>query len=109
MMPRRPRPGFERVLAKSGKHDREIATGIEPAGTFWEGEDYHQKYFERMNRPSILSGCSAESSAPKTGELILQAVSHREDRTQTAVKTAARPMVTSAVSTGAASVRPVTA
>lgn len=43
------------ALAASGKHDREIATEVEPAGTFWEGEDYHQKYFERMNRPSILS------------------------------------------------------
>lgn len=43
------------ALAKSGAHDREIVTEIEPAGTFWEGEDYHQKYFERMNRPSVLS------------------------------------------------------
>jgi peptide-methionine (S)-S-oxide reductase len=24
-----------------------IATTIEPAGTFWEGEDYHQQYYEK--------------------------------------------------------------
>ena len=44
------------ALANSGMHARDIATTIEPAGTFWEGEDYHQKYFERMSRPSLLSG-----------------------------------------------------
>jgi len=43
------------ALAAAGQHSREIATMIEPAGTFWEAEDYHQKYFDRMNRPSILS------------------------------------------------------
>ena len=39
----------------SDKHRREIVTAIEPAQKFWEGEDYHQKYFERMNQPGILS------------------------------------------------------
>lgn len=43
------------ALAASGKHGRDIATEIAPAGTFWEGEDYHQKYFKRMKRPSVLS------------------------------------------------------
>ena len=43
------------ALATSGKHKNPIATAIEPAGTFWEGEDYHQKYVERMNRPGILA------------------------------------------------------
>lgn len=43
------------TLAGSGKHKAGIVTAIEPAGTYWEGEDYHQKYFERMNRPSILA------------------------------------------------------
>jgi peptide-methionine (S)-S-oxide reductase len=44
------------AVAASGKHNREIVTAIEPAGTFWEGEDYHQKYFERLNRPGIFAG-----------------------------------------------------
>ncbi len=48
--------GSKEALTRSGAHSREIATAIEPAGTFWEGEDYHQKYVERMNRPSILAG-----------------------------------------------------
>lgn len=39
----------------SGKHRSEIVTAIEPAQAFWEGEDYHQKYFERLNRPSIFA------------------------------------------------------
>lgn len=43
------------ALAASGRYGGEIVTAIEPAGTFWEAEDYHQKYFERMNRPGILS------------------------------------------------------
>jgi peptide-methionine (S)-S-oxide reductase len=43
------------ALGASGKYDRAIVTAIEPAQKFWEGEDYHQKYVERMNRPSILA------------------------------------------------------
>ena len=39
----------------SGRHRNEIVTAIEPAQKFWEGEDYHQKYFERLNRPSIFA------------------------------------------------------
>jgi peptide-methionine (S)-S-oxide reductase len=36
------------VDAKKFKND--IVTAIEPAAKFWMGEDYHQKYFARMNR-----------------------------------------------------------
>lgn len=43
------------ALARSGKWSGEIVTAIEPAGAFWEAEDYHQNYIARMNRPSILS------------------------------------------------------
>ncbi|MGC9318653.1 MAG: peptide-methionine (S)-S-oxide reductase MsrA [Armatimonadota bacterium] len=31
-------------LAESGEYDRPIATAIEPAGTFWRAEEYHQQY-----------------------------------------------------------------
>ncbi|MCB2154181.1 peptide-methionine (S)-S-oxide reductase MsrA [bacterium] len=35
-------------LAASGKFgDRTITTVIEPAPTFWEAEEYHQRYFEK--------------------------------------------------------------
>jgi peptide-methionine (S)-S-oxide reductase len=34
-------------LAQTGKFRRPIATVIEPAGTFWRAEEYHQKYFEK--------------------------------------------------------------
>ncbi len=40
----------ERVKAdveRSGKWKRKIVTEIVPAGTFWEAEDYHQKYLEK--------------------------------------------------------------
>ena len=43
------------ALAGSGKHKAAVVTAIEPAGKFWEGEDYHQKYLERMNRPGIFA------------------------------------------------------
>jgi len=35
------------ALTKSGKYSRTIATLIEPAGTFWRAEEYHQRYFEK--------------------------------------------------------------
>lgn len=41
--------------AASGRHAAEIATMIEPAKTFWMGEDYHQKYFDRPKRPGFLA------------------------------------------------------
>ncbi len=31
----------------SGRHPRPIATKIEPLGTWWKAEDYHQQYFEK--------------------------------------------------------------
>jgi len=34
-------------LQASGKYDRPIATAIEPVGTFWKAEDYHQEYFSK--------------------------------------------------------------
>ncbi len=34
---------------------RTIATEIEPAGSFFEAEDYHQQYFERSGRASCTS------------------------------------------------------
>ncbi|KAB2843673.1 MAG: peptide-methionine (S)-S-oxide reductase MsrA [Burkholderiales bacterium] len=35
------------ALAKSGKLRSPVATAIEPAGTFWVAEDYHQQYLEK--------------------------------------------------------------
>jgi peptide-methionine (S)-S-oxide reductase len=35
------------ALEKSGKLRRPIATEIVPAQTFWRGEEYHQRYFEK--------------------------------------------------------------
>lgn len=35
------------ALADSGLFDRPIATLVEPAGRFWEAEDYHQQYLEK--------------------------------------------------------------
>jgi peptide-methionine (S)-S-oxide reductase len=34
-------------LESSGRFRRPIVTQIIPAGTFWEAEEYHQKYFSR--------------------------------------------------------------
>ena len=31
--------------------NRQIATEIVPAGTFWRGEEYHQRYFEKHGFP----------------------------------------------------------
>jgi peptide-methionine (S)-S-oxide reductase len=35
---------------------KEIVTEIEPAGTFWRAEEYHQQYFEKSGR----SSCTVE-------------------------------------------------
>ncbi len=32
---------------ESGHYDDPIVTTIEPLSTFWEGEDYHQQYYEK--------------------------------------------------------------
>ncbi|MFB2623971.1 peptide-methionine (S)-S-oxide reductase MsrA [Methanothermobacter marburgensis] len=34
-------------LEESGRFSRRIVTAIEPAGTFYEAEDYHQQYLEK--------------------------------------------------------------
>ena len=39
--------GSKDRLNASGKLARPIATEITPAGTFWKGEEYHQKYFQK--------------------------------------------------------------
>lgn len=33
------------ALSSSGKYSKPIVTAIEPAGTFYKAEEYHQKYF----------------------------------------------------------------
>lgn len=37
-------------LSASGRLRRPVATRIEPAGTFWPAEDYHQRYLEKQGR-----------------------------------------------------------
>ncbi|MDI6701523.1 peptide-methionine (S)-S-oxide reductase MsrA [Methanothermobacter wolfeii] len=37
-------------LERSGRFSREIVTAIEPAGTFYEAEEYHQQYLEKNPR-----------------------------------------------------------
>jgi|SRR5437588_5147689 len=32
---------------ESGKYQRDIVTEITPGSTFWEAEEYHQRYFEK--------------------------------------------------------------
>jgi len=32
---------------ESGKYQRDIVTEITPVSTFWEAEEYHQRYFEK--------------------------------------------------------------
>ncbi|HCP01769.1 MAG: peptide-methionine (S)-S-oxide reductase [Alphaproteobacteria bacterium] len=39
----------------SGRWLRPIITTIQPAPTFWEAEDYHQKYMERLDHRSWMS------------------------------------------------------
>lgn len=39
----------------SGKYEAPIVTTIQPAPTFWEAEDYHQKYKERLDIRSWMS------------------------------------------------------
>lgn len=34
-------------LEQSGRFRRSIVTAIEPAATFWQAEDYHQRYLEK--------------------------------------------------------------
>jgi peptide-methionine (S)-S-oxide reductase len=37
---------YIRALGASGKFDKAIVTQVEPAGTFYQAEDYHQNYYE---------------------------------------------------------------
>jgi peptide-methionine (S)-S-oxide reductase len=39
-------------LTEMGEFDRPIVTELVPAGTFWDAEEYHQKYFERRGMAS---------------------------------------------------------
>jgi len=41
------------AIDASGKLRRPVATGIRPAATFWTGEAYHQRYFDRRG----VDGC----------------------------------------------------
>lgn len=36
--------------------EREIATRVEPAQTFWSAEEYHQRYYEKSGRPTCFIG-----------------------------------------------------
>jgi peptide-methionine (S)-S-oxide reductase len=37
-------------LAAAKKYKDPIVTTLEPAGTFWEAEDYHQQYYEKYEK-----------------------------------------------------------
>lgn len=39
----------------SGKYEAPIVTTIQPAPTFWEAEDYHQQYKDRLDYRSWMS------------------------------------------------------
>ncbi len=38
------------ALTKAKKYDKPIVTTLEPAGTFWEAEEYHQQYYEKYEK-----------------------------------------------------------
>ena len=40
------------ALQESGRHRKPIATTVEPAATFWRGEEYHQRYLEKRGLAS---------------------------------------------------------
>jgi peptide-methionine (S)-S-oxide reductase len=42
-------------LDRSGRFPRKIVTQIVPAGEFWRGEEYHQRYFEKRG----IQACGA--------------------------------------------------
>lgn len=47
-------------LDRSVHFPRKIVTQIEPAGEFWRGEEYHQRYFEKHGMPS----CHTRTAIP---------------------------------------------
>jgi len=38
----------KQALEASGRHDQPVVTEITPATTFWEAEEYHQRYYEKQ-------------------------------------------------------------
>ncbi|HEV3231702.1 MAG TPA: peptide-methionine (S)-S-oxide reductase MsrA [Candidatus Dormibacteraeota bacterium] len=50
----------------SGRHRRPIVTHVEPAGTFWPAEDYHQRYLEKRGLASCHVGLApADAGRPE--------------------------------------------
>ena len=41
-------------LEATGRFSRPVATAVEPAGTFWQAEDYHQQYLARRGGSCAL-------------------------------------------------------
>ncbi len=59
------RSSRERLDAE-GRWRSPIVTEIQPAGDFWEAEDYHQQYLEKRGRSSCtveLAGAGAETAS----------------------------------------------
>ncbi|MCC6598553.1 MAG: peptide-methionine (S)-S-oxide reductase MsrA [Alphaproteobacteria bacterium] len=52
-------------MTKAKIYDKPIVTALEPAGTFWEAEDYHQQYYEkyeaRTGQPHIAEWLKQQS------------------------------------------------
>jgi len=42
----------KKAFGKAGKYSKPIVTEINPAGTFWKAEDYHQQYVEKRGTMS---------------------------------------------------------